>query len=109
MRFLIRAGMLLLIPLSASANEKAIVQLNGCSGVCVSTDGLILTADHCGSRQTIDVEFPDGTKYRAELVYSPPQNGVDECQAYQIDDENGLPFARVASERPKAGDSVSAV
>jgi len=89
--------------------EKAVVQIDGCSGVCVSADGLILTADHCGSEERVAVVFADGSKYGATLVYGPPQNGVDECQAYQIDNANGLPFAVVAESPPKAGDSVWSV
>lgn len=102
----------LLMMATAFANgdpEAAVVQLGGCSGVCVSADGLILTADHCGSEQRLDVVFPDGTKHRATVVFEPPQNGVDECQAYQIDNANGLPFVNVAKLPPKAGDPVWSV
>lgn len=89
--------------------EAAVVQLDGCSGVCVTPDGLILTADHCGSKENLDVLFSDGSKYRAALVYSPPQNGVDECQAYQIEDAAGLPYAIVASKPTEAGEPVWSV
>ena len=93
----------------ANANEAAVVRLNGCSGVCVSADGLILTADHCGNAQTVPVTFPDGSKYTATLEYSPPRNGIDEAQTYRISGVGGLPFAPVATSEPKAGDKVWSV
>ena len=93
----------------ANANEAAVVRLNGCSGVCVSADGLILTADHCGNAQTIPVTFPDGSKYEATIEYTPPQNGIDEAQTYRISGVGGLPFAPVATRSPAAGDSVWSV
>lgn len=89
--------------------QTAVVQLAGCSGVCVTADGLILTADHCGSDRQLEVVFPDGRTHRATLVFEPPQNGVDECQAYQIDNASGLPFVNVATLKPKAGDAVWSV
>jgi len=93
----------------AHANEAAVVRLSGCSGVCVSADGLILTADHCGNAPTIPVTFPDGSKYEATIEYSPPQNGIDEAQTYRISGVGGLPFAPVAKSRPQAGDKVWSV
>ena len=93
----------------AHANEAAVVRLSGCSGVCVSADGLILTADHCGEDVTVPVLFSDGSKYTATLEYSPPQNGIDEAQTYRISGVGGLPFAPVALSQPKAGDKVWSV
>jgi len=94
---------------TAHANEAAVVRLSGCSGVCVSADGLILTADHCGNAPIIPVTFPDGSKYEATIEYSPPQNGIDEAQTYRISGVGGLPFAPVAKSQPKAGDKVWSV
>ena len=85
------------------------MRLNGCSGVCVSADGLILTADHCGNAPTVPVTFPDGSKYTATLEYSPPRNGIDEAQTYRISGVGGLPFAPVAKSQPKAGDKAWSV
>jgi hypothetical protein len=100
---------ILFVPLLAQANEAAVVRLNGCSGICVSADGLILTADHCGDAVTVPVLFPDGSKYTATLEYSPPRNGIDEAQTYRISGVGGLPFAPVATRSPAAGDSVWSV
>jgi hypothetical protein len=98
-----------LIASKACGNEAAVVRLAGCSGVCVSADGLILTADHCGDAPTIPVTFPDGSRYEAVIEYSPPQNGIDEAQTYRISGVGGLPFAPVSKSQPKAGDKVWSV
>lgn len=104
-----RFAFLFLLCSPAIANEAAVVRLSsGCSGVCVSADGLILTADHCGNDQRITVTFPDGVKYTAEAEYIPPRNGIDEAQTYRIKTDGSLPFARIATQVPKAGDRVAA-
>ena len=96
--------------LPVAANDAAAVKLSsGCSGVCVSADGLILTADHCGDDRRVDVTFADGQQFEAVAVYLPPLNGIDEAQAYRITTDKPLPFAAISSTPAKAGDSVSAV
>jgi len=101
---------ILFVPLSSQANEAAVVRIDdGCSGVCVSGDGLILTADHCGTDQNVSVVFPDGSRFSAALIYLPPQNGVDEAQCYRIPNASRLPFAAVASESITAGQPVWSV
>lgn len=102
-------ALIVALPTFAHANEAAVVRLDGCSGVCVSADGLILTADHCGDSATVPVRFPDGATYTATLEYSPPRNGVDEAQTYRIAGVGGLPFAPIATSEPKAGDAVWSV
>lgn len=100
-------AMLVMLPGLALANEAAVVRLSsGCSGVCVSADGLILTADHCGDAEIVKVTFPDGSVFSAGLEYSPPLNGVDEVQTYRVRTESRLPFAAVASTSVKSGDRV---
>ena len=96
--------------LPVAANDAAAVKLSsGCSGVCVSADGLILTADHCGDDRRVDVTFADGQQFEAVAVYLPPLNGIDEAQAYRITTDKPLPFAAISSTPAKADDSVSAV
>lgn len=104
-----RFAFLFLLCSPAMANEAAVVRLSsGCSGVCVSADGLILTADHCGNDKRISVTFPNGDKHTAEAEYIPPRNGIDEAQTYRIKTDDPLPFARIAKQAPKAGDRVTA-
>jgi len=100
-------AMLGMLPGLTQANEAAVVRLSsGCSGVCVSADGLILTADHCGDSEVVRVTFPDGSVFSAELEHSPPINGIDEVQTYRVRTESRLPFAAVASTSVKSGDLV---
>lgn len=77
-----------------------------CSGVCVSPDGYILTAEHCGCSGGAEIEFPDGRKFKAVSVYDPPKNNIDEASLLKIANQSGLPFHPVADVEPRNGDNV---
>lgn len=76
------------------------VQINGCSGVCVSDSGIILTAKHCGTPETADVEFAGTAPVKAKLVSN--SKGWDACVAYDCEGD-GFPFLNVAGTVPPMG------
>ena len=90
---------------AASADDwaKAVVKIGGCSGVCVSDAGLILTAKHCTLKDRERVAFEDGpTVWATKLVTS--RNG-DGPVAFVCDGDD-FPHRPVAKTKPKPGDRV---
>ena len=90
---------------AASADDwaKAVVKIGGCSGVCVSDEGLILTAKHCTLKDRERVAFEDGpTAWATKLVSS--RNG-DGPVAFVCDGDD-FPHRPVAKTKPKPGDRV---
>lgn len=83
--------------------EEATVLMGGCSGVCVTPDGLILTAAHCDLGDAAIVEFRGRGQVRATLAHHPDQ---DECVVAYRCDPGEYPWVPVASEMPQPGDSV---
>jgi hypothetical protein len=104
---------LLLITLASTslASEATVVQLEGqggkFSGVIVSPSGLIVTADHCGKANSVNVRLRDGTARVAVLRYAPPHNGIDEAQVYQITGGGEFPFSPLGKSPAGVGDEVS--
>lgn len=82
---------------------RAVVKIGGCSGVCVSDEGLVLTARHCLLSDREKVAFQDGpTVWATKLVSS--RNG-DGPVAF-VCDGDGFPFRPVARVKPEPGDRV---
>lgn len=99
------AAVAILLCTTVSANDSVVKIGNG-SGVIVSPSGLILTADHVSDQSNLDVMFSNGSRLKARLVYSPPRNGIDEAQVYQIVGEGQFPFSRIADGVPAVGSST---
>lgn len=90
---------------AANADDwaKAVVKIGGCSGVCVSDEGLVLTAKHCSLDNREKVAFQNGpTVWATKLVSS--RNG-DGPVAF-VCDGDGFPFRPVAKLKPEPGDRV---
>ncbi len=87
------AFLLLCLPLSA-ADTDAVVKIGGGSGVCVSADGLVMSAKHCGTYENVSVEFPGRQPVNAKRVYVSPE--VEGPIVFDCDGE-GYPFVDVAS------------
>lgn len=79
-----------------------------CSGVCISPDGFVLTAEHCGCASGATIEFPDGQKFSARSEYEPSKNNTDEASLLKITDKltTILPYHPVAKASPKIGDTI---
>jgi len=83
--------------------SAAVVRIGGCSGVCVSDRGLILSARHCRLKNYLTAEFPDGRKVRAvQLLKS--RNG-DGPIAF-LCEGSGFPWLSIATIPPAVGDRV---
>lgn len=94
---------LLAAPLSAAELKDSIVRVSGCTGVCVSTEGHILTVKHCKVGETTKVVWPNGKTVSAKRVWvSPEKDGavVLDC------DGDGYPFLKLATRKPTIGENV---
>ncbi len=101
------ATILLCSAVAWSAERDAVVKLSTkCSGVCVTKDGLVISAKHCGTPKNVTVEFPGGRKVKAKLVHTP--KGWDGCVVYHCE-IGEYPFAPVSSRRPMTGDKVHSI
>lgn len=82
-----------------------------CSGVCVSSDGYILTAEHCVHNMKngkITVLFGDKS-YAARIVYDPVKNYTDEASLLKVDANVKLPFLAISKTNPRVGDRVHSI
>lgn len=97
-------GMVAALTQCQGAERDAVVKVGGCSGVCVSDGGHILTAKHCGLGPVETVRFEArGFDVRAERVYVCPEPEgpvVFDCEG------DGFPFQPVATSKPQKGDPV---
>jgi len=83
--------------------QDCVVVIGGCSGVCVSREGHILTAGHCKTQDVEEITWPDGRKVQAHKLYD---NGKAEgCVVFDCDGE-GYPFIPVSQTVPQLGDVV---
>lgn len=82
--------------------DDAIVMVDGCSGVCVDSSGLVLTAKHCGLPQTVQVRFKHRTVRATRVSVCRETEGpvVYDC------DGNGYPYLPVAATAPHVGECV---
>lgn len=93
----------LMATLQADDWSRAVVRIGGCSGVCVSADGLVLTARHCQLSDRERVHFHNGPSVPAtRLLIS--RNG-DGPVAF-VCDGDGFPYLPVSDTKPEAGDAV---
>lgn len=96
----------------AATPEQAVVKLkmpsgSFCSGVVVNGD-LVLTAEHCGCENNVEVLFRDGTSASANGVYDPPKNSRDQVTVYRLTKSTTNSVA-VGTKRPDRGDEVRSV
>lgn len=96
----------------AATPEQSVVRIkmrsgSSCSGVVVNGD-LVLTAEHCGCENNVEVLFRDGTSMSANGVYDPPKNSRDQVTVYQLTKSTTSSVA-VGTKRPARGDEVRSV
>lgn len=82
--------------------SDCIVMVDGCSGVCVDPEGLILTAKHCDLANEVTVRFKHRS-VRAVRVYQ--STDTEGPLAYDCDGE-GYPALPVASTAPFVGEKL---
>jgi len=82
--------------------QAAVVQIGGCSGVCVHPDGLVMTARHCDLGEVEPVRFGDLEVLATRIYESTASEGpvVYDCAG------SGYPFVPVASSVPPPGTQV---
>lgn len=92
-------------PQSRDRLPSAIVQIGGCSGVCIHPAGLILTARHCDLREVERVRFPHCEVVAVRVYECPETEGplVYDCAG------DGYPFAALATVKPEPGDAIFAM
>lgn len=76
------------------------------SGVIVSPDGKVLTAEHVIGNDQVQSVIYRGRKFPAKGLYAPVRNGRDEAYLLQFDAGSAVPFWPVAKAPPKVGDVV---
>jgi hypothetical protein len=94
-----------LVPVRAddhALQQAAVVQIGGCSGVCVDPDGLVLTAKHCDLRDVEPVRFGELEVLATKINETAASEGpvVYDCAGA------GYPFVPVASTVPPPGSRV---
>ncbi len=101
------ACLLILIASAAGGDDyavqrAAVVQVGGCSGVCVDPDGLVLTAKHCDLGDVEPVRFGEQEVLATKIYESTASEGpvVYDCAG------SGYPFVPVASSVPPPGTRV---
>jgi len=91
----------------AASDYPAVVKIkNGCTAVCVSSSGLIMTARHCGTDASVIVDV-GGKDVPATLVHVGKDAG-DAPVVYDMDGD-GYQFVRVGKKVPDVGDAVYCV
>lgn len=89
-------------PASAAEIADTVVQIGGCSGVCVDPSGIVLTVKHCGIPEVTQVRFRDRTVLARKLYETTECDGP---VVYDCDGE-GYPYQRVAQRVPNVGEDV---
>jgi hypothetical protein len=86
----------------AALRQAAVVQIGGCSGVCVDPAGLVMTARHCDLRDVEPVRFGELEVLATKIYESTASEGpvVYDCAG------SGYPFVAVASSVPPPGTRV---
>lgn len=108
---------ILLLAAQALANPASAVKVInrdeggiGYGSAVVIDGGYAVTIEHVIAREgKLFIEFDDGTRYSAKLVYNPPRNQTDEAAVLKIIGGDALPFSVVARTPPRVGERVSTV
>lgn len=80
---------------------------HGCTGVCVSPDGLVVTAKHCEFAEGTKVTFRDGTEYEAEVVW---QSGQGDGAAFmKLESDREFPWVPIADGPPRINDPLHSI
>lgn len=99
--------------IASGAERDAVVRIESggkCSGVCVSPDGYILTAEHCVSNMKNGAWVLFGEKrFKATVVFDPERNLTDQAVLLKIESPYPLPYAHVSDTYPKKRDRVHAI
>lgn len=92
-------------PASAAEIADTVVQIGGCSGVCVDPSGIVMTVKHCGIPEITQVKFRDRTVMARKVYETPECDGpvVFDCEG------DGYPFQPIASRVPNVGEGVWSV
>lgn len=87
---------------SRAGVDDSVVMVEGCSGVCVDSAGLVLTARHCDLPATVTVRFKDRTVSATRVYVCREVEGpvVYDCEG------DGYPFLPVAATAPQVGERV---
>jgi S1-C subfamily serine protease len=89
-------------PLQPGQERPAIVQIGGCTGVCVDPAGLVMTAKHC-DLQEIEVIRAGGREFTAVRIYAAP--GTEGPLVYDVLGDNFV-WIPVAQVKPEPGETV---
>ena len=92
---------LLASPAMADVSDSVVI-VNGCSGVCVDPEGIVLTAKHCDLPDEVTVRFKHRS-VRAVRIYA--STDTEGPVAYDCDGA-GYPALPVASTPPFAGEKL---
>lgn len=95
---------LLLADTAFAAERDAVVQIGGCTGVCVHPQGIILSAKRCQHPHTITIEI-NGRSITAERVFT--TSDPDGPVAYLAKNQTKLPWIPLARTVPPPGARVS--
>jgi len=85
--------------------ERAMVLIGGCSGVCVSEDGLVLTARHCDLGKVTEINFVNAGRKVQAIRRFVGDSKVDGVVVYDCEGEN-YPWLPVAGLTPNRGDVI---
>lgn len=97
------ACLILLVPITAIASvDNAVVMVEGCSGICVDAEGIVLTAKHCDLPDRVSVRFKQGT-VKAVRVYE--SHDTEGPVAYDCEGD-GYPSLPVAVTAPVIGEKL---
>lgn len=83
-----------------------LVENGQCTGVVFDRRGYILTAEHCGLTNP-KVYFPDGRVLKAERVYEPKKNRVDEPTILRITQAGSFAASNISKSPVQKGDAVT--
>jgi hypothetical protein len=89
-------------PAKGYQERSAIVQIGGCSGVCVDPSGLIMTAKHCDLDEVETVKIGE-QEFTALRIYEAPE--TEGPLIYDILGD-GFAWVPVAQTKPESGEPV---
>lgn len=93
------------VPLQPGHERPAIVQIGGCTGVCVDPAGLVMTAKHC-DLQEIEVIRAGGREFTAVRIFEAP--GTEGPLVYDVLGDSFV-WIPVARHKPEPGETVRTI